>query len=49
MFYYCGIDVAKHKHAVALLDEQGQPTQPVFAVENTRAGLDHLGQVSISA
>jgi len=44
MFYYCGVDVAKHKHAVALLDQQGQPTKPVFAVENTRAGLDHLGQ-----
>ena len=44
MFYYCGIDVAKHKHAVALLDEQGGPSKPVFAVENTRGGLDQLGQ-----
>ena len=44
MFYYCGIDVAKHKHAVALLDEQGAPRKPGFAVENTRAGLDKLGQ-----
>ena len=22
--FYCGIDVAKHKHAVSLMDEQGQ-------------------------
>ena len=36
MFYYCGIDVAKHKHAVVLLDEHGQKTKPVFAVQNTR-------------
>jgi transposase len=41
---YCGIDVAKHKHAVALLDEQGQKIQPVFAVENSRDGLDRLGE-----
>ena len=27
-----------------LLDEQGQKTQPVFAVQNTRSGLDQLGQ-----
>jgi transposase len=41
---YCGIDVAKHKQAVALLDEQGQKIQPVFAVENSRDGLDRLGE-----
>ena len=44
MFYYCGIDIAKHKHAVLLLDEHGQKTQPVFAVPNTRGGLDQLEQ-----
>ena len=44
MFYYCGIDIAKHKHAVVLLDEHGQKTQPVFAVQNTRGGLDQLEQ-----
>ena len=25
--YYCGIDVAKRKHAIALLDEKGQGVQ----------------------
>ena len=44
MFYYCGIDIAKHQHAVVLLDEHGQKTQPVFAVQNTRGGLDQLEQ-----
>jgi transposase len=39
---YCGIDVAKHKHAVALVDERGQKIQPVFGVENSRDGMDHL-------
>lgn len=40
--YYCGIDVAKRKHAIALLDEHGQPVQRPFTLENTRAGFDHL-------
>jgi transposase len=40
--YYCGIDVAKRKHAVALLDEHGRPVQRPFAIENTRAGFDHV-------
>lgn len=42
--YYCGIDVAKRKHAVALLDEHGQPVQRPFTIENTRAGFDQLRQ-----
>ncbi len=42
---YCGIDVAKHRHVVALLDEQGQKLQPVFGVGNDREGLDHLAEV----
>jgi len=42
--YYCGIDVAKRKHAIALLDEHGQPVQRPFTIENTRAGFDHLLQ-----
>jgi transposase len=42
--YYCGIDVAKRKHAIALLDERGQPVQRAFTIENTRAGFDHLLQ-----
>jgi transposase len=39
---YCGIDVAKHKHAVAVLDEHGLPKKPVFMIENTHAGMEHL-------
>lgn len=42
---YCGIDVAKHEHAVALVDEQGHKVQPVFRVENNRNGMDHLVEV----
>ena len=42
--YYCGIDVAKRKHAVALLDEKGQLVQRPFTIENTRAGFDQLLQ-----
>jgi transposase len=40
--FYCGIDVAKMKHAVAVLDEHGQPQIPVFTTENTHAGMDYL-------
>ena len=40
--YYCGIDVAKRKHAIALMDDHGQPVQRPFTIENTRAGFDHL-------
>ena len=39
---YCGIDVAKHKHAVAVLDEHGLPKKPVFMTENTHAGMELL-------
>ena len=39
---YCGIDVGKHKHAAAILDERGQSQKPVFSFENTQAGLDFL-------
>jgi len=42
--YYCGIDVAKRKHAVAIQDEHGQPVQRPFTIENTRAGFDQLLQ-----
>ena len=37
--FYCGIDIGKYKHAVALLDERGKPHKPVFTIENTQAGL----------
>ena len=42
--YYCGIDVAKRKHAIALLDERGQPVHRPFTIDNTRAGFDQLLQ-----
>ena len=42
--FYCGIDVAKRQHVVALLDENGQKMQPVFAISNDRAGFDRLIQ-----
>lgn len=40
--FYCGIDVAKHKHAVVVLDEQGQVHKPAFTTENTHAGMEYL-------
>jgi len=43
--YYCGIDIAKRKHAIAIVNEQGQLTQRPFTIENTRAGFDQLLQV----
>ncbi len=42
--FFCGIDVAKRNHAVALLDEHGQLVQRPFSIENTRAGFDQLLQ-----
>lgn len=42
MTYYCGIDVAKRKHAVAILDERGRAYKTAFEVENTHAGLTFL-------
>ena len=40
--FYCGIDVAKHKHAVAVLDERGKIHKPSFSAENTHAGMEQL-------
>jgi transposase len=40
--FYCGIDVAKRNHVVALLDEAEQLLQRPFTIENTRAGFDQL-------
>lgn len=42
MTFYCGIDVAKHKHAVVVLNDRGQIARPVFETENTHAGLEAL-------
>jgi transposase len=41
---YCGIDIAKYKHAVSCMDEQGQVIQASFTITNTRAGFDALHQ-----
>jgi len=46
--YYCGIDVAKRKHAIAFLDEKGQLVQRPFTIENTRAGFDQLRQALVT-
>jgi len=43
--FYCGIDVAKHKHAVVVLDEKGQVHKPSFSTENTHAGMEHLLEI----
>ncbi len=41
---YCGIDVAKYKHAVSCVDEKGQVVKAAFSIANTRAGFDELHQ-----
>lgn len=40
--YYCGIDIAKLKHAVSLMDEKGQVVKAVLPIANNRAGFDQL-------
>jgi transposase len=40
--FYCGIDVAKRKHAVALLDEHGHLHKAVFTIENNQSGMETL-------
>lgn len=42
MTFYCGIDVAKRKHAVVILNEHGQIERPVFETDNTHAGMEIL-------
>jgi len=39
---YCGIDVAKYKHAVAVLDEHGEIQKAGFTTENTHLGMQRL-------
>jgi transposase len=41
---YCGIDVAKLKHAVSLMDEKGQTLKTGISIPNTRPGFDQLHQ-----
>jgi transposase len=39
---YCGIDVAKRKHAVLVVDDKGQVVKPAATIENNRQGFDKL-------
>lgn len=39
---YCGIDVAKYKHAITLMDGEGQVKKPAFTITNSRSGFDQL-------
>ena len=40
--FYCGIDVAKRKHAVVVLDARGEVQRKVFEVESTQEGMQRL-------
>jgi transposase len=42
--FFCGIDVAKHKHAVLVVDDRGQVVQPAFSFDNNRAGFEQLAE-----
>jgi transposase len=39
---FCGIDVAKYKHAVLVVDDRGQIVQSAFTIDNNRAGFEQL-------
>jgi len=43
--FFCGIDVAKHRHAVLVVDDKGQVLQPAFSFDNNRTGFDQLAAV----
>lgn len=40
--FFCGIDVAKLKHAVSLMDDKGQVLKTAFTITNNRSGFDQL-------
>jgi len=42
--FFCGIDVAKHRHAVLVLDDRGQVVQPAFVIENSCTGFEELAK-----
>jgi transposase len=42
--FFCGIDVAKHRHAVLVVDDGGQVVQPAFVIENSRTGFEQLAK-----
>ena len=43
--FFCGIDVAKHSHAVLVVDDAGRVVQPAFSIENQRDSFEHLATV----
>ena len=40
--HYCGIDVAKRKHDVVVVDDKGKIVRPAFQVQNNREGFNEL-------
>ena len=40
--WYCGIDIAKHKHVALVVDEKGVVVKSAFAFTNDRDGFDAL-------
>lgn len=39
--FYAGIDIAKHRHELCLVDETGKPVLQIF-IENTHKGFEKL-------
>jgi transposase len=39
---FCGIDVAKRKHVVLILDDTGKALGPAFVIGNNRSGFDQM-------
>lgn len=42
---FCGIDVAKHSHAVLVVNSAGLIVQPAFSIENRRESFDQLSTI----
>ncbi|MCX6025571.1 MAG: transposase [Chloroflexi bacterium] len=46
--HYCGIDIAKRKHVLAVVDEKGEIVKAPFSVDNSRAGFEQLRDVLVA-
>ncbi len=46
--WYCGIDVAKHKHVALVVDEKGVVVKSAFVFSNARDGFATLLAVLVS-
>jgi len=46
--HYCGIDIAKRKHVLAVMDEKGEIVKAPFSVDNNRAGFEQLRDVLVA-